>query len=144
MDSFNQHYTLINDHNILICKISDHWTYDWAEKYVREIKRLVSNFSGQSWCRIVNMQQFRLGTPRAVARMSEFGHWSMANGCVEHVFLFANEAQESLVRSAYAGLFDLHCFDYEHEAIAYCQKKLRRQFLLDRNQDVEIREARIG
>lgn len=138
METINQHFRLIRDQNIIVCKISDHWTIEWAEEFTSKIREIVSGFNGQPWCRIVNMHMFQLATPEVIARMHDFGIWSLRNNCLEHVFLFSNSDQEAQVRQAYDGIFEIKTFDFEMDAIRYCQKKLRSQFLLKRHEALKF------
>lgn len=141
MNDINDHYSLARDHNILTCRVSEHWTPDWARRYIDEIKSVAEGFNGQPWCRVINMQNFRLATPETIELIRAFGQWSRDNGCIEHVYLFSNAEQEAQVQQAFGGLFEIRSFDHEKDAVAYCQKKLRSKFLLDRNADVEARLA---
>lgn len=137
----NDHYDLIKNHNILICRVSEHWTLDWAQRYIDEIKKIALGFEGRPWCRVINMQNFRLATQDVIVHMKSFGYWSLSHGCLEHVFLFSNAEQEEQVRLAFGELIEIRSFEHEQQAVAFCQKRLRSQFLLERNAEAEARHA---
>ncbi|GEM_PF-6184379 len=123
------HYELVPDHNVLICRISEHWVLDCTEPYIEAIKKIVSGFDNQPWCRVVNMLQFKLATPEVIARMHQFGRWSMDHHCLLHAFIFSNKQQQEQVEAAYNGLFPIVTFKTERDAIVHCCRLLRMNLL---------------
>ncbi len=112
---------------ILICRVYDEWNAEAALRFVADVKSLVAELKGRPWFRVVNMLNWKLGTPEVTRIMHEFLAWSEHNGGAGQVYVAPpNAPQRYQVQDSLKGLREPEFLQTEEEALDHARLILAR------------------
>jgi hypothetical protein len=77
--NYHRYFKLTRQNQLIVAEIRGAWSKEAAEDYARELKQLVQKMDGQSWARIVYLDQWQLGTPDFEKEMAQLLSW-----CIRH------------------------------------------------------------
>ena len=87
---FNYNIDVDKDNRVVFVKIFGVWRLETAENYVREVRQEVEDMTDKPWVKLIDLMNWKMGTPEIVDRLGEYMNWCLKNNMVHQVFVISD------------------------------------------------------
>ncbi|MDF1544466.1 MAG: hypothetical protein P1R58_05120 [bacterium] len=78
------------DNRVMYAKIFGVWRVDTAQSYHEAFKEEAQEMIGQEWGKLVDLSNWRMGTPEVIDKIGEHMKWCMENKMVCQVYVITD------------------------------------------------------
>jgi len=114
---------------VIICRIIGAWNGEVTALLKAAIEQHVAELNGAAWARVMDMQQWTLATPDALALFNQFVLWEDQHGCRLRCFVGLNPIQQQLLDFKYDSTHKPMHFSHMDTAVSYARQMLQMKVL---------------
>ena len=78
------------DNRVMYAKIFGVWRLETALNYHAAFKDEAAKLPEGEWAKLIDLSNWRMGTPEIIAKIGEHMRWCIANNCVCQVFVVSD------------------------------------------------------